>query len=804
MKVSFNWLKEYVDIDILPQELGDLLTMAGIEVEAVEPVGETVNGVAVGRVVGVGPHPETDQLSICRVDTGKEEVQVICGAPNLEEGVLAPLALPGVRLPGGGVVEETRIKGESSHGILLAEDEMGLTDDHSGIMLLPPDSEVGAPVSSVLPVRDWILDVAITPNRGDCASVLGIAREVAAATGGALRRPSARIEPSGPDAEELTSVTIEDPEGCPRYAAGVIRDVDLGPSPFWMRYRLHMCGIRSINNIVDVTNFVMLEMGQPLHAFDYDRLKENRIVVRRAQKGEVFTTLDGQSHTLDENVLMICDGKRPVALAGIMGGLNSEIFKGTKHILLESAFFDPFTIRKGAKKLGLSTEASYRFERGVDIQGVPKALLRAASLISQLGGGEVAEGIVDAYPRKYRSPVVDFRVNKANRLLGTTLSKESMRSALESIEVLVEDTGGDLLRVEPPSFRPDLTREVDFVEEVARIAGFDHIPVSAPLVRSGEERESPEIPLGDQVKEIMMGLGFTEVITYSFISPDSVDALGAERESPLKSFVELMNPLSREQSVMRTSLVPGLLAAVRNNRLYGEKALKFFEWGKVFIGKDRDQLPLERRFLSGVMTGPLREESWYDKERQVDFYDIKGAVEALLKALGYTGYRLEKRSVSRVYDPEVYALINYYGAALGEVGLVASQVREAYDLEKDPVYLFELDIDVLISHSPAVKRFQPFPRYPAVYRDISMVFVRSVEFGRIKDVIEKVGEGLVESVQVFDLYEGKGIDPSRKALGIRVCYRSKEGTLHGAAVNQLHERVMEKLGEETGGRLREA
>lgn len=804
MKVSFNWLKEYVDIDMPPQELADILTMAGIEVEAVESVGESVDGVAVGRVVRIEPHPGSDQLSVCRVDTGKGEVQVVCGAPNLEEGVLAPLALPGVRLPGGRVVEKTRIKGELSHGILLAEDEMDLTDDHSGIMLLPPDSEVGAPVSSVLPLRDWVLDVAITPNRGDCASVLGVAREVAAATGGSFKKPSIRIEPSGPDAKEITSVTVEDPEGCPRYAAAVIRDVGLGPSPFWMRYRLHMCGIRSINSIVDVTNYVMLETGQPLHAFDYDRLKENRIVVRRAHRGEVFTTLDGQSHTLDENVLMICDGKRPVALAGIMGGLNSEIFGGTRHILLESAFFDPFTIRKGAKELGLSTEASYRFERGVDIQGVPTALLRAASLISQLGGGKVAKGVVDAYPRKYSPPIVDFRVNKANRLLGTTLTKESMRRALESIEISVEDMDDDLLRIEAPSFRPDLTREVDFVEEVARIAGFDHIPVSAPLVRPDEERESPEIPLGDQLREIMVGLGFTEVITYSFISPDSVDALGVEKESPLRSFVTLMNPLSREQSVMRTSLVPGLLATVRNNRLYGEKVLKLFEWGKVFINKDRDQLPLERRFLSGVMTGYLQEENWYDKERQVDFYDIKGAVEALLKALGYGGYRFEKRSVSRVYDPEECALINYSGALFGQVGLVSSGVREAYDLEKDPVYLFELDMEALIKYSSAIKRFQPFSRYPAVYRDLSMVFDRSVEFVKIKDTVENAGEGLVESVRVFDIYEGKGIDPSKKALGIRVCYRSEEGTLHGATVNQLHERIIEKLEEETGGRLREA
>jgi len=803
MKVSINWIKDYVDIEVPPHELGHFLTMTGLEVEGIEAVGQSLEQIVVAKIVAMGPHPKADRLSLCQVDMGGEIAQVVCGAPNLEVGVSVPLALPGVKLPMGTVVEESRIRGEISRGVLLAEDEMCLTDDHSGIMLLPPDSTPGSPFTSVLPVSDWVLDVSITPNRPDCASVLGIAREIAAITGQRLKRPEVTIEERGPAIEALTSVTVVDPTGCPRYAAGIIQDIELRPSPFWIRYRLYWSGIRSINNVVDVTNYVMLEMGQPLHAFDYNRLRENRIVVRRAQEGELFTTLDGQSHTLNSETLMICDGERAVALAGIMGGLNSEIFAGTRNILVESAFFDPMTIRKGSKRLGVSTEASFRFERGVDIEGSVAALKRAMSLISLLAGGEIATGLIDNYPRAYTPPIIDLRVNKTNKILGTTLSRDTIEGYLRALEMEIQEINENQLRVIPPSFRVDITRDVDLMEEVARLHGYENIPVTSPHIRPFDEREGPELYVRDHMRSIMVGAGFSEIITYGFISPDSADILGAEEESALRAFVKLLNPLTVEQSVMRTSLVPGILATVKSNIVHGEKGLKLFEWGKTFILREGDQLPHEMTYLAAVAIGLYEQETWYADERHVNFYDIKGVVETLLKALGLQDFVFQKGTGLARYDPEVSASINYHDSLIGLLGRVSASVMEAYDLKEETACLMELDIESLLAHLSGPKTFRPIPKFPAVHRDISLIVDRRVESARIVEIIRGECTDLVESVRIFDVYEGEKIDLSEKALAFSICYRSIERTLDGGEVNELHEAIVKKVREETGGRLRE-
>jgi phenylalanyl-tRNA synthetase beta chain len=799
-------------------ELGELLTMTGLEVEGIEVVGQSLEDIVAARVLDIAPHPNADRLSLCRMDMGGERLQVVCGAPNLEEGVFVPLALPGVRLAGDTVVKESKVRGEVSKGMLLAEDEMGLTDDHTGIMILPSDSTPGMPLPSILPISDWVLDIGITPNRPDCTCVLGIAREIAAITGQALRRPKIEKNESGTDINELTSVTIMDPAGCPRYAAGVTQGVDLGQSPFWLRYRLHLSGIRHINNIVDVTNYIMLEMGQPLHAFDYDRLKENRIVVRRAQEGESFTTLDGKSHKLNNETLMICDGERPVALAGIMGGLNSEIFAGTRNILLESAFFDPVTIRRGSKYLGLSTEASYRFERGVDIEGATAAVNRAISLISLLAGGKIAMGLIDNYPKAYTPPNIDLRVDKTNRILGTSLLRETISGYLKALEMDVQDLKAlemdvqdineNEIRVRPPSFRVDVSRDVDLMEEVARLDGFENIPVTYPSIRPSEEAEASELLLRDQISSIMVGLGFTEIITYSFISPVSADILGAEKESDLRLFVGLLNPLTMDQSVMRTSLIPGLMAAAKNNILHGERELKLFEWGKTFILKEKDQQPREKLFLGAIMCGPYHLKTWYRDERGVDFYDIKGAVEALLRGLGLgpldpQGFHFSKGNGLSGYNPETSSNIYCSGSLIGQVGRASSSVMEAYDLKEEDAYLFELDIETLLENLTGKGGFRPLPRFPAVYRDISLIVNRQLESAKIVEIIKREGGEMVESVHIFDLYVGKKIDSSEKAMGFRICYRSIHGTLDGGEVNQLHDSVIDKIRQETGGKLRE-
>ena len=803
MKVSLNWLKDYVDIEMPPDELGELLTMSGLEVEGIEAVGQGLDDILVAKILSVGPHPEADRLSMCQVDTGSENVPVVCGAPNLKEGLLAPLALPGARLPDGTVVKESRIRGELSKGILLAEDEMGLTDDHTGIMILPSNLTPGTSLPAVTPLSDWVFDVDITPNRPDCASVIGIAREIAAATGKRLKLPEAEIEETGPVIEGLTSITIDDLDGCPRYAAGIIQGVSLGPSPFWMKYRLYLSGVRSINNIVDVTNYVMLETGQPLHAFDYNRLRENRIIVRRAVEGEVFSTLDGQTHTLNSETLMICDGERAVAVAGIMGGLNSEIFAGTENVLLESAFFDPVTIRRGSKRLGLSTEASYRFERGADIGGVTTALKRALLLFYSLAGGKIARGLIDNYPKANTPPDINLRVDRTNRILGAAFSRDVISGYLGALEMEVNNINENELRVKPPSFRVDITREADLMEEVARLSGYDNIPVTTPSIRPPEEGEAPELLLRDQVRSIITGLGFTEIITYSFISPDSIDILGAEKESPLRSFVRLMNPLSVDQSIMRTSLLPGLLETAKNNILNQEKGLKLFEWGKLFIRKEGEPLPHEKTHLAVIMTGLYRQKSWYGHERPVDFYDIKGAVEALLKGLGLDDFDFQRDTAFPGYEPEISAGIYCSGSPVGKVGRVSAGVMEAYNLKDENAFVFELEIQALLKGLSRTRQFHPFAKYPAVYRDISMIVDRRLESARIFEFVEKEGGDLVESVHIFDLYEGEKINPSEKAIAFRICYRSEHGTLDGGKVNRVHESIIDRIRHETGGRLKE-
>jgi len=804
MRVSLNWLRDFVTIEMSPQELADRMTMTGLEVEALEPLGQGLGDIVAARILSIRNHPQADRLFVCEVDAGMSKVPLVCGATNLKVDAMVPLALPGTRLPGGMAVEEVKIRGERSVGMLLAEDEMGLTEDHSGIMILPDHVKPGEGVSSALPLEDWALEVALTPNRPDCASVVGIAREIAAITGQQLRKPPMRIREHPQRVEDLAQVSVEDPKGCPRYAAGMIRDVEIKPSPFWMRYRLHVSGLRGINNVVDVTNYVLLEWGQPLHAFDYDRLRENRIVVKRAQEGDTFTTLDGKTHALGKEHLMICDGQRSVALAGIMGGLNSEIFAGSRNVLIESAYFDPVTIRRGSKKLGISTEASYRFERGIDIEGVLGALRRALMLMQDLAGGEVLTGLIDVYPQPFRPPEIDLRVGKTNQFLGTSLTGDTMAAYLRSLEMEVTPAGDGLLRVKPPSFRVDITREVDLMEEVARLEGFDRIPVTTPPIKAQDKGDEAWLSLADRVREVMAGCGFTEILSYSFISPGFVDILGTPEESELRSFVRLLNPLSVDQSVMRTSLIPGLLDTVKTNHFHGERDLRLFEWGRVFIARREAELPLERYVLAAVMTGFSDRKAWYSQERGADFYDVKGAAEALLRALGLRSVQLERKAGSPPgYRREVCAAIMVAGVVVGTVGEVSPEVMVKWDLEGERAFLFELDMETVTAHLPEGRRFEPFARYPAVFRDLSVIVDAGLESATIGDIITLEGGDLVESVTLYDVFEGGKTRHGEKALAFRICYRSKEGTLDGKDVNRIHEGIIERIGRETGGRLRE-
>ncbi len=801
MRLSLNWLKDYIDIDMSPEDLAHILTMGGVEVERTDPLGQYLNDIVVAKILSVKKHPKADRLSICQVDAGNGTVPVVCGAPNLKDGMLVPMAIPGTKLPGGMVVNESRIRGERSIGMLLAEDEMGLTEDHSGIMTLPDNLETGARLTSVFPLEDWALDIKLTPNRPDCASVIGIAREIAALTGQKVRLPGIDVKENGPYITRITSVTVTDIKGCPRYAAGMIQGVELKPSPFWMRYRLHVSGIRNINNVVDISNYVLLEMGQPLHTFDYDRLREHRIVVSRAKDGDVFTTLDGQVRKLNREHLMICDGEGPVALAGIMGGQNSEIYDDSKNILIESAYFDPVTIRRGSRILGLSTEASYRFERGIDIGGVTNALNRALMLMSDLAGGVVNKGIIDVYPRPYHTPVINLKIPKTNELLGSSFTKKEVTSYLKILEMEVTDLDDHRIQVKPPSFRVDISREIDLMEEVARLSGYDKIKITYPSVKTSEEPDLPSLSLYDKVSQIMAGFGFNEIITYSFISPDSADMLGAKTESHLRSFVKIRNPLTVDQSVMRTSLIPGMLGIMKENIAYGEKDLKLFEWGEVFIDNG-EGLPHEKLSLAGLVTGLYRPKEWYEEARKVDFYDIKGAVELLLRSLGIRDISFINNETETGYDPQFSCRIRVSDSYVGSLGMIDPAVIERYDIKTEAAYLFEIDIEELLKIIGSLSnKFEPFINYPSVIRDLSIVVDRRTESALLYDIIRREGKELIESVKLFDLYEGKKMGHSKKTLSFRICYRSREGTLDGDVVNRMHETIINRIMEETGGTL---
>jgi phenylalanyl-tRNA synthetase beta chain len=800
MKVSLNWLKEFVEIEQTPAEVAELLTMAGLEVEGLEQKAQNLDNVRVSKILDIKPHPQADRLSICQLDAGNKRASVVCGATNINKGDYVPLAPPGTTLPDGILVKESTIRGELSEGMLLAEDEMGLTDDHTGIMLLPDNLTPGQPLTEVMDLEDWILEITLTPNRIDCASILGIAREIGALIRKKTTIPEIQFEESDIVIEDLAEVTVLDTTGCPRYTAGLVDQVKIGPSPFWMRYRLHVSGIRSINNVVDITNYVLMELGQPLHAFDYHRLGDRKIVVKRAENGQTFTTLDEQTRDLDDQTLMICDGKRAVAIAGIMGGLNSEITEDSATVLIESACFNPTMIRRSSKKLSLSTEASYRFERGIDIEGTDLALRRSLKLIKQLAGGNIARGIIDCYPKPWSPPQITLRADKANEILGTNIDIKTMKEHLSSLRMAVNKIDQNRIKVSPPSFRVDITREADLIEEIARLTGYDNIPVTLPPIRPTEE-DSTGLLLRDRIKNMLVGMGFTETITYSFISPKSADILGAEQNSTLRSYVKLLNPLSQDQSVMRTSLIPGLISTMRLNVLRGQNDLRIFEWGKIYI-KGKDELPQEKQVLAILITGMGSSQEWYQERREADFFDIKGVTQNILEELGIDKAEHKGNNPKEGFDPNEYARIFSSGFEIGGIGKVSRNVMDGYELEKK-AYIAEIYIEDLIPLISWVKKFTSLAKFPSVRRDISIILNRSIESALLINIVKEIGKDLVESVKLFDVYQGKQILPQEKALALGINYRSKERTLTDDEVNTIHEEVIGEIRRQTGGRLRE-
>jgi phenylalanyl-tRNA synthetase beta chain len=803
MLVSLNWLKEFVDIDRSAEEIAELLTMGGIEVESIIRVGEGLDGVFTAEIREIKPHPSATSLSLARIFLGDREAAVVCGAPNIRVGQVVPYAGPGCTLPSGLEITEREIKGIRSPGMLCSERELGLGDDAAGILELDAGTPVGLSLTKALPfVQDVILETSVTPNRGDCLSVLGTAREVAALAGLEWQKPHLAFPSGSVRVADQCRVEVPDYDLCPRYVVTMVDGTRIGPSPFHVRLRLSRSGMRPISNVVDATNLIMLECGQPLHAFDYSLLEERRIVVRRCDPGETFITLDGTQRQLPENTLMIRDGKRSVAVAGIMGGLNSEINDSTSTVLIESACFERFSIRRSAKALGMGTEASFRFERGVDPEGTLWAAHRVAQVLADLAGGTVLAGQVDEYPVPIPRPPVAVRPAKVRTLLGIPVAGKEMASYLGRLGVACEETGeadGTFVAT-PPSWRWDLEREVDMAEEVARIHGFQNVPVSMPAYVSAPDRTREQRRRLQRVAELMTTAGFTEIITMSFVSASAatefLSADGAAQGLPL------MNPLIDDYSVMRTSLVPGLLSALKRNVSFRSEDLKLYELGRTFSPVAGQDLPREDLRVAGLAAGSRYPLLWnVPHDERIDFYDTKGALETLLEGLGVSDVIFVPSQLPFLH-PGKSADLFMDGNNIGFVGELAPHKMRDHDLAGN-LYIFEILVEPLLIRSRKETVFRQVPRYPYIERDLSFIIEEKCSGDKIKQLISRLRHDIIASVILFDIYRGESIPEGHQSVAFRIRYQSEDRTLTDEEVQAVHSQVVRALNEELGAAMRE-
>jgi phenylalanyl-tRNA synthetase beta chain len=802
MLVSLKWLKDYVDVQLAADDISHKLTMAGLEVEAIKNMAPQFSHVVVARILSVRNHPTADRLLLCEVTDGSQTYNVVCGAKNIAAGDIVPLAKVGAVIPGGYTIKSSVIRGEKSDGMLCSESELEIGDDESGIMHLPADLTPGTPLETALDIGDTVLDVNVTPNRSDCLNMIGIAREVAALTGKKMKPPAVKVKESSEDINTLTSVNIIDSDLCPRYTARMIKNVKVGPSPVWLKIRLEAAGMRAINNIVDATNFVMLEMGQPLHAFDFRFLEKEKIIVRKSRDQEEFTSLDGKSRILPAETLLICDGVKPVAIGGIMGGLNSEVKEDTKTILLESAYFNPPSIRRSARKLGMSTDAAFRFERGIDPEGVVNALNRAAQLIADLSGGTVCKNYIDEYPNKI--PVVrdiPLRIDRIRELIGIEITVKEVVKILRDIGMNIKKNGKGAYLVTPPTCRVDISREIDLIEEVIRLYGYDRVPSNMPDVFITEMEDIPRLKLEENIRKAMIGNGYTEIVNYSFGTPVAADMLCLRENDERRRSVKITNPLGEDLSVMRTTMIYGLLDTAKRNTNNGCFDLKIFEMGRVFLKRAKGELPEERNMIAGLATGKISDDLW-NAGKNVDFYHLKGCLENIFYDLKIDNCKYISNNTESFLHPGKSCAIMLNEKRIGLLGEIHPDVMERIDF-KNNVYVFEINMDYLPKDYAGKKIvYQEISKFPAVMRDAAFVVSVDLEADRMLNVILEENEDLLENVYVFDIYKGKGLPEGTKSLGLRFSYRASSRTLTDSEVSSIHEKLLQKIIDVTGSKIR--
>jgi phenylalanyl-tRNA synthetase beta chain len=823
MKVTLNWLKQYVEFDWTAEQLAERLTMLGIEVEGVQKLGGEFEGVVVAQVITKDKHPNADKLTVCRVNDGKGERQIVCGAQNFKAGDKVPLILPGATLPAKlgeapFIIKVGKIRGVESHGMMCSPEELGVGEPVEGLLILREDAKVGQPFAEYLGLSgsDVVYDLEITPNRPDLNSVIGIAREISALTGNPLKLPQIKLNEAEGRAEDYVEVRIEDAELCPRYTARIISGVKIAPSPDWLKSALEKVGIRSIYNVVDVTNYVMLEIGQPLHAFDYHLLQSGAgvppasaagvppveqnasrpaIIVRRAAEGEKFMTLDGQARTLTSQMLLIADKTKAVALAGVMGGQNSEINLNTADVLIESACFKPQNIRATSKKLELRTESSYRFERGADIGICDWASQRAAQLILETAGGTLAQGVVDAYPKPFTPKLIPLRHSQNDAVLGIAVPMAQQIESLQRLGLEIDTASGiapstaaemphtTVFRV--PSFRVDLKREIDLIEEVARLYGVDKIPATAPRGAVGANSYDAMHDQLAEARRILVGLGLFEAQGQTLISDTAAKLTAGE------ALVALSNPLSSDMNVLRPSLLPGLLDALRHNLSHKTYDVALFEVGRVFT--ETNGRRQEGRRVAIALTGQRSSLFWKgeDREARFDIYDLKGLLEEFLEQFGLRGQNYARRADSTALFLES-ATIHLGKFQLGEFGQLLPPLARQYDL-RDPVLLAELNLDTLLARRNTAKSFRPLPAFPAIRRDVAMLVPEATLHEAVLQVVKQAKPANLETTELFDVFRGKNVPTGQKSMAYAFTYRHAERTLTDAEVNAAHEKVVAQL-----------
>ncbi len=800
MRIPLKWLAEYVTCDWSAERIAERLTLAGIEVAELERVGQSWESVTVGTVIGVQPHPNADRLQLVTVNTGSDSSTVVCGAPNVAVGQKVAFAHAGARLIDGhsgnlSTLKPARIRGVLSAGMVCSEKELGLSDDHTCIIELPDDAPVGTPLTDYM--GDVILHLELTPNRPDCLSIIGVARELAALCGGHVVAPNVRVDDKRHvSVEDVISVIIENGQDCRRYCATVIEGIKTGPSPAWMQARLKACGIRPISNVVDITNYVMLEFGQPLHAFDYDTIAGQQIIVRRARSGEFFRTLDDIERSLNEDVLMIADGERPVGVAGIMGGSNTEVSTGTSTVLLEAANFDRAVIRHGCSFLGLRTEASLRFDKGLHPDLALIAVQRATRLVADICGGVPLRGVCDVYP----SPASPFQVMLPNgevkRLSGIEVSHEDTRTILESLgfEWIAGDEHADTYSV--PYWRGDVTGAADLVEDVIRVFGYDRIPVGAPRFTTATVTVPADLwEFKARLRHMMTGVGFQEVLTYSLTGPDGLP-LPQHGASLTHEPLRVANPMSKELECLRTSLRESLFHVLARNRRREQSPVRMFELSRVYLPRG-EELPDEREILCAMLSGSVEPVSWHHGDRVMDFYDAKGAAEFLLARCNVTG-RFSPSQDAGLF-PGRQADVRVDGDWIGVVGQIHPAVARKFEIDVQ-TFVVELDVARLMGHSREITEYEPLSRFPFSERDLAIVVDRDVPYESVAKIIS--GFGLIARAVLFDIYEGEQVPPGKKSFAIRLVFQAPDRTLTDTEVSGVQEKLLARLQSSVGAALR--